>query len=510
MSARTALLLCMATSFTASLAAAPNGWIHDGSDRPPRLSVEQAIWAMGGLPRGGPAWSFDERIAKIAEAGFDGFMVWVPSSTDEQDRYRDLAAKHGLAITLQYGPSNLEELAVALEAAQRMKARALVGMIRPTFVSYSEGEDKIVSMSRAAAEAGVPFYVEVHRGTITQDLSLTASWAENIPGIQIHADLSHPVVSYEVGGPPSGHIARAFESILARTGMIDGRVSNGKQVQIDIGPAGDTKEAKLFASWWKRAMVKWLRAAKPGDVFVFKSELGPPGYSIVGPDGREISDRWAQALVMRDLGIRTWNEAVQEAGVGELYDPNARAKSVAVASDDASKGGGDEPSTPKAGSPKNWLETSESGVPVLRGDSFRIGDFHLAGQPLQPDFDIAKELGIKTVINLRLPQELAGIGFDEKQYMETIGLAYRHFPTGPDDIDDELAEKMLDALDKCEKPVLIHDSNGNRVWGLWALYLAVRHDIPIDETEKVAKEHGIRRLVIDAFARDYVERKGKK
>jgi hypothetical protein len=57
-------------------------------------------------------------------------------------------------------------------------------------------------------------------------------------------------------------------------------------------------------------MVNWLETAEPGDVFVFRPELGPPPYSIVGLDGNEISDRWEQAKVMAQLGRRLWNEAV--------------------------------------------------------------------------------------------------------------------------------------------------------------------------------------------------------
>jgi hypothetical protein len=70
------------------------------------------------------------------------------------------------------------------------------------------------------------------------------------------------------------------------------------------------------AALWKRVMVGWLRGARRGDVFPFRVELGPPGYAILGGDGREISDRWAQQRALRDLVVRLWNEAVAEAGVG--------------------------------------------------------------------------------------------------------------------------------------------------------------------------------------------------
>ena len=67
---------------------------------------------------------------------------------------------------------------------------------------------------------------------------------------------------------------------------------------------------------WKRVMIGWLRGARRGDVFPFRVELGPPGYAILGADGREISDRWAQQKAMRDRVERLWNEAVAETGIG--------------------------------------------------------------------------------------------------------------------------------------------------------------------------------------------------
>ena len=482
-------------------------WINDGSASPPRLSVEQAIWAMGRLPRGGQEWSREQQVAKIAAAGFDGFMVFLPREEEAQDAYRDLAAKHRLQITLQCAPSNLDDLAVALKAVERMNARGLVAMIRPTFVTFEGGARKIRDMMAASREAKVPFYVETHRGTITQDLLLTGRWAREIPGVQIHADLSHFVISYGVGRKPSsGPIKDVFDAVLARTGMIDGRVGNGQQVQIDIGPAGDSRHAAMFADWWKQGMKAWLEHAKPGDVFVFKSELGPPAYSIVGLDGVELSDRWAQALVMRDLGIRTWNRAVNETGKGQEYKPGAGRRVVA-------KAGTAEPKA-EVERPKDWgkwpakLEPTDSKIRTLRGISHKLGEFYLSGQPAQPDFATAKEEGVKTVINVRLDRELFGLAFDVQFACEDLGLKYIHMPIGPETFDDAQAEKFLSTLREAEKPVLIHGSNGNRVWGLWALYMGAEYGVSVDDTAARAGKLGVKKLVVDEFVRDYLKRKG--
>ena len=45
---------------------------------------------------------------------------------------------------------------------------------------------------------------------------------------------------------------------------------------------------------------------RPLAVLTFLCELGPPPYAITGPDGKELSDRWQDALVMKDMVRALW------------------------------------------------------------------------------------------------------------------------------------------------------------------------------------------------------------
>lgn len=84
---------------------------------------------------------------------------------------------------------------------------------------------------------------------------------------------------------------------------------------IDVGDGRDNAHARNFQWLWERAMRFWLARAKPGDIFPFAPELGPPssGYSITypSPSGQivEISDRWAQSLVVKRLAEESWAAA---------------------------------------------------------------------------------------------------------------------------------------------------------------------------------------------------------
>jgi hypothetical protein len=47
-------------------------------------------------------------------------------------------------------------------------------------------------------------------------------------------------------------------------------------------------------------------------VLTFLCELGPPPYAITGSDGRELSDRWQDALVMKDMVRSLWQSIADE------------------------------------------------------------------------------------------------------------------------------------------------------------------------------------------------------
>ncbi len=150
---------------------------------------------------------------------------------------------------------------------------------------------------------------------------------------------------------------------------------------------------------------------------------------------------------------------------------------------------------------------SEDLVP-LRGRCFEMGgDYILSGQLPQPDFQFAKDGGVKTIINVRMDREMGGLGFEMKPHADSIRMAFVHFPVGPETFDDARADSFIKLLTDAEKPVLLNGSNGNRIWGLWSLYLGARWGVPVDRTKAVAKASGIKKLVIEDFVRDYLERK---
>jgi uncharacterized protein (TIGR01244 family) len=146
----------------------------------------------------------------------------------------------------------------------------------------------------------------------------------------------------------------------------------------------------------------------------------------------------------------------------------------------------------------------------LRGSCLHLGkDYILTGQLAQPDLDLAKENGVKSVILVRMQRELGGLGFEVEPHVQGLGLSYTHIPIGPELMTDELANSFVEAVAKAEKPLLIVGSNGFRVWGLWALYLGSQWGVPVDDVKAVATKVGIKRLVIDDFVRTHLAAKAE-
>ncbi|MEM7671030.1 MAG: sugar phosphate isomerase/epimerase, partial [Pseudomonadota bacterium] len=93
--------------------------------------------------------------------------------------------------------------------------------------------------------------------------------------------------------------------ILARADSCQGRVATREQIQVSITFPQHQKWYDQFADWWEEGFRSW-RARNPSGTCNFLCELGPPEYAITGADGREISDRWAEALLIRDRVNEIW------------------------------------------------------------------------------------------------------------------------------------------------------------------------------------------------------------
>lgn len=88
------------------------------------------------------------------------------------------------------------------------------------------------------------------------------------------------------------------------------------------------------------------------------------------------------------------------------------------------------------------------------------------GQPSPEQLALARDMGFKTVVNLRTDGE-PGSGRDE---VEALGFSYLWLPIdGAEALTAENALAFAAALEEAQRPALVHCGSGNRVGALFAL-----------------------------------------
>lgn len=101
-------------------------------------------------------------------------------------------------------------------------------------------------------------------------------------------------------------------------------------------------------------------------------------------------------------------------------------------------------------------------------------DLYIAGQPTEAALRELSAKGVTTVINPRMPEAMAKVGFDEAALIKELGLVYMHIPMrgtkenpyGPSEL-DRFATTLASARGK----VLLHCTVAWRASHLWAAYL---------------------------------------
>ncbi|MFF2091316.1 sugar phosphate isomerase/epimerase family protein [Paenibacillus sp. NPDC058174] len=291
--------------------------INDGTANAPRLELQQSWWAMIGLGENGKEWSMEQKFEKIAEAGYSAISAVMPP-LEEAEKWQRLLERYKLGFNTMAFPTKIEDIRTVLEQIRQFGPVQYLNLqVMDGFVIGNEAIELLSGLLAEAKAAGMPTFVETHRGTVTQDLIRTGQYVGALPDLRLTIDLSHYIVAGELNGPLD-KAELIFDALLERTSCLHARVSNGEQVQVDVGPAGDHPMLPNFERWWRKGMTSWLQQAKPGDVLPFVTELGPPGYyavtkrDAVSGQELEVSDRWQQALLFKGIAEAQWQRAVAE------------------------------------------------------------------------------------------------------------------------------------------------------------------------------------------------------
>lgn len=109
-------------------------------------------------------------------------------------------------------------------------------------------------------------------------------------------------------------------------------------------------------------------------------------------------------------------------------------------------------------------------------------DVFIGGQPTERALRELKAKGVTTVVNLRMPQEMARIGFDEAALLKELGLTYVYIPLGGT-AENPYAPAALDrfaaTMAGAKGKVLLHCTIAWRASHLWGAYLIRDRKMPV-------------------------------
>jgi len=276
-----------------------------------QLRILQSLWAMERRRADAAEWPLQTQLAMIRDAGFDGAGVRFIDPAFAAEATSFLRA-HGMIWQAQCYPTNVDDLKPVLELVARYGADHvnLQPNVRPQRLEACI--PLLDGWRRLADQAGVAVHVETHRDRMTTDLFFTLQLLDCFPDLRLTADVSHYLVGREFAWPVDEVNHALIHRILDNSWGIHGRIASREQVQISLGFPQHQSWVGLFMDWWEYAIRSWRKRAGPDAVLTFLCELGPPPYAITGPDGAELSDRWQDALVMKDMVRALWQRIVDE------------------------------------------------------------------------------------------------------------------------------------------------------------------------------------------------------
>jgi len=272
-----------------------------------RIEFYQSLWAMELRQPGRAERSLEENIAMIAEAGFHGVgLDLAMSDVPLAKAARPLLERHGLACLFNGFPKSDDELRFMLAMAKDFGSPFLsvIGQVMPrTLEAMIDVAKRWIDI---ADGAGLPLLFETHRHGLLNDLFPTLSMLEVLPELALCADLSHFVVDREFPAELDPESQRMITEVLERSVAFQGRISSHEQVQVQIDFPQHQAWVERYFGWWDQGLRAWRFRAPVDATVTFLCELGPPPYAITGPDGLELSDRWREALAIRERVTALW------------------------------------------------------------------------------------------------------------------------------------------------------------------------------------------------------------
>jgi hypothetical protein len=279
------------------------------SANPPILKQFASFWTLLHYPNGSESgeWSYDQKLAAIKAAGFDGFQGTA------EPQFEELARKHGLAFLggCQANAENYESLLEAFAPLNPVRINVQLGdhAIEPVAAARLW-----IAMNKKADDLGLVLDLETHRNTCTETPEKTMAIAEIIARetsapLRLNFDFSHFAVVKHLEPPYAGRLLE-WPELLRGTRQLHLRPFNGHHCEIPAtNGRGETDGwAKPWFYFVEELFACWLRE-NPGEGQTLWAcpELGAmtSGYWLPS-----FPDPWKDAIFVRLETERLWQRQV--------------------------------------------------------------------------------------------------------------------------------------------------------------------------------------------------------
>jgi uncharacterized protein (TIGR01244 family) len=123
----------------------------------------------------------------------------------------------------------------------------------------------------------------------------------------------------------------------------------------------------------------------------------------------------------------------------------------------------------------------------------QVGDVLIAGQPTEKALAELAGRGYKTILTTRGEGELE---WDEKAKVDSLGMTFVRVPMPNPiaEISDEQVEQFAKVMRSGKRPMVLHCASGNRVAGLWAVWLVEVGGVDVDEALRLGTLAGMTRI----------------
>jgi uncharacterized protein (TIGR01244 family) len=146
---------------------------------------------------------------------------------------------------------------------------------------------------------------------------------------------------------------------------------------------------------------------------------------------------------------------------------------------------------------------------LFRDRYARVGDdLFISGQPTERGLRELRRQGVTTVVNLRTPEEMAQIGFDEAAVAKELGMNYVYLPVRGNaqfPYSPATLKAFTGAMTGANGKVLLHCTIAWRASHLWGAYLIAERGLSVDSALASARKINLMDDMHMSSGRDPIE-----